>query len=104
MIPPEIKWKKHNPDRHEVYDGDVFLVAVEVHNSMTKKIGQRILLKMSQSQEWEFGIVQNVSMARLPPSTRILNRMRRVISVRRLHHVSAYGSVCYSHGLHCVVS
>lgn len=37
MIPEAIQWKKHNPDRTIVYDGDVYLVALEVKNNKTGK-------------------------------------------------------------------
>lgn len=52
MIPFEIQWKKHNPDRHEVFDGDVFLVAVEVKNNKTGKSHWEIE-KLRVSCDWD---------------------------------------------------
>ena len=36
-IPEPLQWQKHNPDRMAVYDGDTFLVAIEVKDSKTGK-------------------------------------------------------------------
>lgn len=34
-IPPGLSWQRHVPERKDVYDGDVFLVALQVENKET---------------------------------------------------------------------
>jgi len=37
-LPLDLIWKKHELNRDEVYDGDVFLVAIQVKNEKTGKM------------------------------------------------------------------
>jgi hypothetical protein len=51
-VPDFLKWQKHNPDRYLVYDGDVYLCAVEVLNKSTGKSTWEVV-KLRISCDWD---------------------------------------------------
>lgn len=50
-VPSTLQWKKHDPNM-EVFDGDTFLVAIEVKNNKTKKKEWEVY-KIRVSCDWD---------------------------------------------------